>query len=223
MSYILDALKKAERDRRRTHVPSIQTMHAEPREKHLVWPWIVGGALAINAIGFAALVFLRPQPAPIVPPAPSIASSQPSPTTTPTPESIAPSPHATAAATNASAPHLAVATPHTDVPESHASASTARATPSVVTKSATKRDDDATPRSSARAPSSRERAARVDPETLKLEVLIYSENAAERAVYISGQRYVEGQRVDPRLVVEQITSDSVVLAAGNKRYVLKQQ
>lgn len=51
MSYILDALKKAERDRRRAHVPSLATMHSVPAERRTRWPWIVGALVTVNAIG----------------------------------------------------------------------------------------------------------------------------------------------------------------------------
>jgi len=56
---------------------------------------------------------------------------------------------------------------------------------------------------------------------LKLEVVVYSENPAERAVYINGHRYVEGQSVAGRLVVEKIVRDGVILSGGGQRFRLR--
>ncbi len=56
---------------------------------------------------------------------------------------------------------------------------------------------------------------------MKLEVVVYSENPLERAVYINGRRYVEGQSVDGRLVVEKIVRDGVVLRGGGQRFLLR--
>ncbi len=62
MSFILDALKKSERNRRRGPVPDVMTVHSyrssrEP-EKHLLWPYLFLAAMLINAGILAA--FLRP-------------------------------------------------------------------------------------------------------------------------------------------------------------------
>jgi type II secretory pathway component PulC len=54
-------------------------------------------------------------------------------------------------------------------------------------------------------------------------VLVYSDETAQRAVYINGQRYVEGQRVGGQVLVEQILRDGVVLAANGKRFTLRQE
>ncbi len=61
MSFILDALKKSERNRRQGHVPDVMTVHSHsPREpkKHLLWLYLFLGAMLINAGILAA--FLRP-------------------------------------------------------------------------------------------------------------------------------------------------------------------
>lgn len=196
MSYILDALKKVERDRRRAHVPSLATMHAVPVERRPVWPWIAGGALALNVLGFAVVLALRPSPMPTVPPPPVVAPAAP------VVQKPAP------AATDTAAPSAVgpVVPPAVSVtPES----------PAVPTRApiAVER-----PRAAARRADAPER-----PAPLKLEVLIYSDQPESRAAYINGQRYVEGQRVDGRALLEAITSDSVVLVADGKRIILKQQ
>jgi hypothetical protein len=64
--------------------------------------------------------------------------------------------------------------------------------------------------------------AAVEPE-LTLEVLVFSQDPAERSAWISGQRYVEGQRVQGRFLVERIQEDGVVLTGDGKRLVLRQE
>ncbi|MBI2466448.1 MAG: general secretion pathway protein GspB [Candidatus Rokubacteria bacterium] len=53
-----------------------------------------------------------------------------------------------------------------------------------------------------------------------LEVLVYSERASERLVFISGQKYVEGQRVDGKFVLEAITEEGALLSHEGQRLLL---
>ena len=57
MSYILDALRKAERDRQTTPVPTIDAVHAPLLVERTLrlWPWLVAGALAVNAVVLVAV------------------------------------------------------------------------------------------------------------------------------------------------------------------------
>jgi general secretion pathway protein B len=61
MSFILDALKKLEEKRQRGSVPDLMTIHAPvPQEikKRLIWPYLIVGALILNAA--LLLVWLHP-------------------------------------------------------------------------------------------------------------------------------------------------------------------
>lgn len=51
MSYILDALKKADRNRRAVAVPTLGTMHraSEPARRRTRWAWIAAALIAVNA------------------------------------------------------------------------------------------------------------------------------------------------------------------------------
>lgn len=218
MSYILDALKKVERDRRRAHVPSLATMHAVPVERRAIWPWIAGGALALNALGFAVVLVLRPSATPAVAP-PAAVVTPPAP--------VAPKPVAATAeapAPAATAPAVVAPQAVTVAPES----TRTDAAPVERPRESSRRTDAAravparSPDAPARAAAAR-LAERREPDPFKLEVLVYSEQPAFRAAYINGTRYVEGQRVDGRALLESITSDSVVLVADGKRIILKQQ
>ncbi len=63
MSYILDALKKADRDRQPAAVPTPTTAHRTPEppsRNRPLWPWIAGVVIVVN-VG-ALLWLLRPAP-----------------------------------------------------------------------------------------------------------------------------------------------------------------
>jgi Type II secretion system protein B len=53
MSYILDALRKAERERRSGRVPTLDAHQTRARVRGPVWMWILGVALILNAAGLA--------------------------------------------------------------------------------------------------------------------------------------------------------------------------
>jgi len=56
---------------------------------------------------------------------------------------------------------------------------------------------------------------------MRLEVLVYSEVAAERMVFINGRKYLQGQAVDGKYVVERITPDGAILTHQGQRFLLK--
>jgi len=221
VSYILDALKKVERDRRRVYVPSLATMHAAPPERRVVWPWIAGGLAAATVVAGVAIVVFRSiaTPVPAAPTPPVVAAPKPTapPGAATTPESVStapvsPSPStAPAGPESASAPTAAAPAPPAD---------TVRTSPPP--KSATTTRTPSTAAEPGAAPA-RATPARLEREDLKLEVLVFSDHQAERSAWISGHRYVEGQRVQGRFLVEQILRDSVVLTAEGRRIVLKQE
>src|SRR5262245_38952307 len=72
MSYILDALKKAEQKRNRpARVPTLATVHRVPGASgRSFWPWIAAGALAL-AVGAAAWSMAPPRVATIATQSPS--------------------------------------------------------------------------------------------------------------------------------------------------------
>ena len=56
---------------------------------------------------------------------------------------------------------------------------------------------------------------------LRLEVVSYAETPAQRLVFISGRKYVEGDTIDGGFRVEQIREDSVVLSERGERFTLR--
>lgn len=92
MSYILEALRKAERERNLGQVPTLEakTADAAPSPRQ-IWPWLLAGALVVNA-GVLAVWLLYPReqaalpaPSPLAraetpvpsPPAPSVSDYMP--------------------------------------------------------------------------------------------------------------------------------------------------
>ncbi len=57
---------------------------------------------------------------------------------------------------------------------------------------------------------------------LKLEVLVYSDSAPERFVFINGRKYKEGQRMDEGLVLERIQQNGAVLSYEGQTFVLRE-
>jgi hypothetical protein len=56
---------------------------------------------------------------------------------------------------------------------------------------------------------------------LTLDVLVYSDSPAERFVFISGRKYVEGQTISEGVVLERITAEGAVVREGEQRIVLR--
>jgi general secretion pathway protein B len=176
MSYILDALKRAERDRHLTHVPTLATIHASARPTRPRWLWVGGGLLLVNAI--VVLLLLRPAPVAGPTSTPSLAPPTAAPPTADVQKSAQPTATESSLATEPrvsrpTAPRLAPPAPQTPF------------------------------------------------AALKLEMVVNADDPAERAVYISGRRYVTGQSLERGAMIESISSDAVVLRWAGQRYLLR--
>jgi general secretion pathway protein B len=116
MSYILDALRKAERDRGLPRVPTLATVHqpaaAPPRRR--LWPWIAGVVVFANAVVLAWLMSGTRAPELSARPAPEPSRTAPAPVTSPAPPAPAPSRTAPAPASPADADNVAAAGPPAD-------------------------------------------------------------------------------------------------------------
>lgn len=57
MSYILDALKKSERQRQLKQVPTLETLHdtGGPKPRRRRWPWAMAAIVLVNAVALAVL------------------------------------------------------------------------------------------------------------------------------------------------------------------------
>ena len=248
MSYILDALKKADRDRHPAAVPTLATVHRAPApsRRRRLWPWIAGAVIVANLGVWLWLL----RPAPSVPDGALVSATRAparpvEPVTTPDPPdkavvTVAPSqapPSATRSEPSVplsrreqdlgGAPLAATKPAHTTSagaaaqgsPSPPKSETAPEKSPAPAVASAQEKPLErgpATPPASQEPPVPQEVIAK-----LHLQVLVYSEVPSGRLVYINGQKYVEGQRIDADLVIERITSEGVFVSYQGRRMLLR--
>ena len=270
MSYILDALRKAERERHLASVPTLESLHRRRVVgRRRQWPWVIVGALLVNAA--ILILVLRPAP-PVVsrgssekpgettvqasaPAAPERAVSDPAakPSLEAHADTQAGAPRATPAPRN---PPAARPTPLREPsaasrPKAEGQAPAARPAPGMTSPSPPKPADqkpladEATKRAPEPSPPPAVVSVRSgDPASgragtlpslqdmpgafqeavapIKLDVLVYSRTAGERMVFINARKYLEGQKVEGKILVEEITQDGVILSFQGRRFLLGQ-
>ena len=213
MSYILEALKKADADRERSRVPDL---HAQPdpladryRLRSRRGRWIGAALLALLAAGVVAWALrLAPVPADAM-----AAASSTAPTTTqPPPQERVDLPAVPTPAVIA----VQIAPPATPRPivETVKPAGVAPAAPAVSPPASTV---------APRLPTLAELPADIRSQLPALNVggSMYSTNAAVRMVILSGQVFREGDSPAAGLTVVQIGPKSTVLAFRGQRFELK--
>ncbi len=225
MSYILDALRRAEADRQRGAVPGLQDQPQplpapaaapadDPRRTGL---WALAGAGLLAAGGAAAWWWLKsPGPAPVAP----VAVMTPAPAVAPTalPAPVAPAP-AVVSSMPAVAAAPAPASPALVLPPIPPQP----AEPPVPAKPA--------PRAAVAVPAAAppDAVRRQDlPENVRQQLpaltvagATYSENPRYRMVIINGQVVQEGDTAAPGVVLETIRQKEVVLRAQGYRFTEK--
>lgn len=83
MSYILDALRKSERERQTGQVPGLPNLVADSPKTPPRWVfWLVGLLLSFNVAGLSYWLFTRPEASKVVPGPASTAMALPAPATT---------------------------------------------------------------------------------------------------------------------------------------------
>jgi general secretion pathway protein B len=241
MSYILDALRRADAERERDPARGI---HAQPaagapahRRNHLPsWAW---PALAALLVAGAAVVWLqRPaEPPPSALPARALAPV-PAPVLLPVATNVSPAapapPAPVAAATSVSPaappmpapvekPRVALAPASVPPPVRAASAAAAKpAPPASATAAVPAATAPAAPASAAadRVYNVAELPADVQQGLPKLAISggVYSENVSQRMLVVGGQVVNEGAEVAPGVVLEQIRARAAVLRFRGYRY-----
>jgi hypothetical protein len=58
-------------------------------------------------------------------------------------------------------------------------------------------------------------------DKMTMSVLFYTENEAERLVFVNGRKYVEGDKIEGKYLLEAITSEGAILSYEGKRAVLR--
>lgn len=224
MSYILDALRRADRERRQGQLadaaaPAFSTASAAPMGEVRSGRWLVGAGALVVALIVAAVLWWWPGAAgpPAARPAPALA--QPAPATAAAPSSAA---EATLPPPSAPTPPPAAALPRTSgAPMPFLPASAATAVPQRLPALPM-----ATPAPAAHpAPVAAVVAAQdLPPEvrqqlpTLKLSGSIYSPNRSNRLLIVDGQVAHEGDSVAPGVVLEQIQPRSAIFRFRQYRY-----
>ena len=210
MSYILDALRKAEAERERGNVPSIHAQPAfagagpgsAPLKSRL---WIVLAAVgAVLALVVVAVLYLLLGRSP--------ASEVATPIVTPAPASVAVAPAVPVVPTP-----VAVAPPLQTAPPPVRKVRPASAPPVAATPASS-----ATPKTDDRVYAINELPDDIRRQlpTLSVGGSMYSPKPANRIVIINGQVLHEGERIAPDLVVQQIKLKAAVLAFKGYRYSL---
>jgi general secretion pathway protein B len=215
MSYILEALRKADAERERGSVPDLHAQllppgagqaQTEPSRSALL-PWLVVGVLLAIVAGGAWYLMGRGDPvvvavAPPALPAPPVAASA----------VVAPAAPAAASAPVAAAPEPAAAPP-----------------PKPAAKAAPPRRPAAAPRTPARAQPSAPAAKAAAPERvpalgelpgelrqqvppLAIGGSVYSPQASARMVIVNGQVFQEGSSLAPELKLEQVRPKAAVFS-----------
>ncbi|MEP6739332.1 MAG: general secretion pathway protein GspB [Caldimonas sp.] len=248
MSYILDALRRADAERERGEVPSLQSQQHEllsdeeppARSRALVW---VVAALSLALLGTLAWNFVggeppRPtaqgtvSPAPV--PAPPPATAMPPLVVLPTsPAATMPSPGGAATASQAPSPATpnapgirpANANPAVASPTLPADRRAARHTAAASSTTARPALASVPTTTSRLQPETRIYAQAELPDEIRREIpkitiggASYSGDAASRMVIINGQVFHEGNKITNGLVLEKIKLKAAVLAYKGWRY-----
>ncbi|MGH8564953.1 MAG: general secretion pathway protein GspB [Gammaproteobacteria bacterium] len=241
MSFILEALKKVEREREAAGQPRLGAVQRLPTPRRFVWPWIVCIALAVNA----GVVWTLWHPLPpaaegegptMTPPAPAaVAGDKAGPKTgeaghrTATPEPYD-QPHGrresdpvrpggkTASALGAPS------RPRDEVPGTPAPEPIVAAEPSTSEPAAGRGTPKPAPAAAVRdvLPLWMQMPAewRAAVPDLAINLMAYSQDPSERLVYIKGHRYTEGELVEGKLKIEQISREGVILSYQGRRCLL---
>jgi general secretion pathway protein B len=225
LSYILDALKKADADRERAAVPGL---HARPQdalsgadEPRRALPWLASAATAIVVLGGTLAWVLLSQPDVRVPPL-AEAPVPPAPAPTPMPAPMpAPAPAPVAAAlptvTEPAPTPTVVLPPPAPAP---APPAPARATTPPAATSPTATAPAAATPAAARVPMLAELPAdlRAQLPPLAISGAVYSSTPSARLLFIGGQVLKEGDAVAPGVVVEQIGASASLLSVRGQRF-----
>lgn len=211
MSFILDALKKAEAERNRHIAPVLMDARVAPPRRGLpAWAWLLGAVLLLNLLVLSWLLWRAP--ASTLPSSEAVASEaqsapQSAPGTVPAPASGAPA--------TAPLPPPAPATPPVPV-------TPPTAPPPAATGTAPRAGGSAPlPHDFDRLPSLHElRTAGVALPELQLNLHVYDPAPAYRSVLLNGLRLREGEFTPNGVKVEAITPVGVVLEAAGRRFRL---
>ncbi len=225
MSFILDALRKSEHERQRQSGPSIAELPVAREDRRLPLALLAIGALLLVNAAVIAFFLWRDGTATAVPAAPPAAA--PAAVTAAAP---APPPVAVAEVPAAPAPAPAVAAAPAEVRPlaEEAAVSYVNAPPPppdpTLLPAAPATPPPAVP--AAGAPPSIHQLppqATAGLPALSMDLHIWADDPARRAVFINGRRYQQGAALAEGPTIEEITRDGAVLYHRGRRFLLPRQ
>lgn len=224
MSFILDALKKAEQERlgQRSAFEPVRVEPPRARPRTGPWPQVLGGGLVLLLAGAGALTLGRSGPIEVARPvqAPPVIDRADVEPAAPAPPAAIPR------SGDLSPPRKGAAAPPATRPRAPATYSGPAVTSAPPRQAARPLPVETAPRSPADATPSEKAVAKVGPAgpgsgeavpRMKLEVHLYSESPAARMVFINGRKYVEGEKVEDKYLLERITENGAILTHQGQR------
>lgn len=189
MSFILDALKKAESERSRSSGPVLMDVRvAAPRRRLPTWAWVIGVVLLAN-LGVLAWLLLR---TPVTAPVTGGSAAPPPAAAAPSPAAMTPPAPATQPAPASVDPGQAAAAPLPAAP----AAPNFNSLPTLQDLA----------------------AAGVSLPPLQLNLHVYDASPLHRYVLLNGARLREGEYTADGVKLEAITPEGVVLEASGRRF-----
>jgi general secretion pathway protein B len=229
MSFILDALKKAEAERQRQSGPTLLEVRVSaPRRRFPPWTLVLGGLLAINMI--LLLLFALRKPAPSTSEAAPAATITPAAAAAAAPALVAAPPTAAPIAAPANAAVLPIVAPPAEPSTSVASpgatgtsglsGNPADNQPAIAARGALgEREQQSL--SAADLPNLSELGG--DAPTLRLDLHVYAERPADRYALINMHKVHEGDVLPEGARVLQIYRDGVSLSYRGTEFMLRPQ
>lgn len=238
MSYILEALRKADQERSAGSVPDLEAVHetSSPTSGSSRWVWALGVILAVNALVFAVLLYdRRDEPAPVAevspppekkavreppPPPPAVVLSRPAPRAPP-PAVTANKPAPVAAPAQKPVPKPAAAPV---APSPVASAPPVAATPVPKVQPAASSQPAAVPAEKESGVPFLEDMSlefRGSFDMPRLDVHVYDSDPQRRFLLIELKKYREGDTLASGAVIEEILPEGVRMFYRGTRFIYR--
>ena len=209
MSFILDALKKSESERKRQDSPGIASIPESSQPKPAAkWPWVVTGLLAVNLVVLGTIV-MKPE-APVEPASDASVAPEPDPEPATVPESQPVTEARETTTRRAETPVAAAVEMPAPEPEVETVAAvTPEPLPTITEGLPTLRELQA--------------AGQLQLPEMHLDIHVYSGQPADRFVFVNMSKYTEGSTLNEGPSITDITPDGVVLDYFGTRFLLPRE
>lgn len=229
MSYILEALKKADQERDLGAVPSLATPHEteRPRTRSYRWLWVIAALLLLNAVLVALMLSDRHEQAPDT--VQALPERQPAPIS---PQPAQPTEQPAEVRVGEAAPPKQPVPPLSEGP--HSDGGTAAPPEPAAMQSA-----GPSPRPAETIePTTRPATARQDSSGLqswyelpadfrsrltlpRLDLHVYSEDPQSRFILVDLKKYREGETLESGLLLEEVLPEGMVMSYRGERFLVE--